>query len=225
MKIASFATTIAVLAIGASAQAVNIATWSFEVNTPADLTDSSTISGIAADSGSGTASGFHALPATDWTTPAGNGSANSLSSNTWSTGDYYQFVFSLSGFQNATITFDQAASGTGPKDFTVQVSTDGTNFTNVLSNYTVAQNGLAPLLSWNGVDYRTGYTIGAVSLGAATNNAASVTVRLVSNVTTAAGGTNRVDNIIVDAEAIPEPATMMVLGLGLAAAAARRKRK
>ena len=224
MKLTTLATSIVVLAIGASAQAVNIATWSFEVNTPADLNDSQTISGIAADLGTGTASGFHALSATDWSTPAGNGSANSLSSNTWSAGDYYQFEFSLTGFQNAEISFDQAASGTGPKDFTVQVSTDGVNFTNVLSNYAVAQNGLAPLLSWNGVDYRTGYSIGAVNLGAATDNATNVTVRLVSNVTTAAGGTNRVDNIVVNAEAVPEPATMAILGLGIAALA-RRKRK
>lgn len=224
MKIASFATTIAVLAIGASAQAVNIATWSFEVNTPADLTDSSTISGIAADSGSGTASGFHGNPATDWTTPSGNGSANSLSSNTWSGGDYYQFQFSLTGFQNATFGWDQARSGTGPSDFTLAVSTDGVSFTNLLSNYVVQANA-APNPTWNGTTASSIYTFTPLALGAATNNAANVWVRLISNVQTAAGGTNRVDNIIVDAEAIPEPATMMVLGLGLAAAAARRKRK
>jgi hypothetical protein len=221
MKLASIATTIAVLAIGASAQAVNIATWSFEVNTPADLSNSTSISGILADSGVGTASGFHASNTTDWTTPAGNGSVNSLSSNGWAIGDYYQFEVSLAGFQNGTITWDQNRSSTGPSDFKVSVSTDGTNFTDVF-NYVV------PQVTWTSAT-PVPSTFGPQSLGVATNNASTVFVRLVATSnptgTTPLNGTNRVDNIIVDAEAIPEPATMMVLGLGLAAAAARRKRK
>src|SRR6478609_7338936 len=82
------------LCIGQIASADTLARWTFEVSPPADLNNSTTISGLNADIGLGAASAFHADVATDWTTPAGNGSANSLSANTWATGDYFQFSLS-----------------------------------------------------------------------------------------------------------------------------------
>lgn len=221
MKIASFATTIAVLAIGASAQAVTLANWTFETSIPTTAGPHAAEAGVNA--ASSFASGFHADQGAVYSNPVGNGSAESFSSNFWNTvGDYYQFTFSAAGYQNVTFAWDQARSSTGPSDFTLAVSTDGTNFTNVLSNY-VVQINTSPN-AWNGTTQNTLFSFAPQALNV--NNAANVTVRLVSNVAlTATAGTNRVDNVIVDAEAIPEPATMMVLGLGLAAAAARRKRK
>ena len=89
----------AAIAMSLPAQAVTVVQWDFEGSTtPADLTDSGTSPSVAASLGSGTALGVHAGSATDWSTPAGNGSANSFSSNTWAVGDYYQFSFSTSGF-------------------------------------------------------------------------------------------------------------------------------
>lgn len=79
---------------------VVIAKWTFETSPPADLFDSATIGSIAADEGTGTALGSHASAATDWTTPSGNGSANSLSSNTWAVGDYCQFSLETTGYSS-----------------------------------------------------------------------------------------------------------------------------
>ena len=57
-----------------------------------------------------------------WSNPAGNGSAKSLSSNNWATGDYYQFTLTISdsefsGLGLSVYRFDQTGSNTGPKDF------------------------------------------------------------------------------------------------------------
>lgn len=232
MKIASFATTIAVLAIGASAQAVNIATWTFETFTT-PITNSATSGNLTAEAGinaaSSFASGVHASAGTDYSSPAGNGSARSFSSNEWAIGDYYQFTFDLTGYNSATISWDQARSNSGPSDFNLAVSTDGVNFTVLTTNYLVLANA-SPNPTWNSTTANAIYSFGPTALGATTNNASAVTVRMIMTGTSAStnpgpGGTNRIDNVTINAEAIPEPATMMVLGLGLAAAAARRKRK
>src|SRR5687767_12815178 len=78
---------VGITAFCAQAQAQSgdiVAQWTFEdPTTPADLSNATDITGINATTGTGTASGHHANAATDWSTPAGNGSANSLSSNTW----------------------------------------------------------------------------------------------------------------------------------------------
>ena len=148
---------VLVLANLLSARADILSQWTFEINTPADLLDSTTISGIAADFGSGTASGVHAGALSDWTTPAGNGSANSLSVNTWAVGDYFQFQLSTIGFTGLGVSFDQASSGTGPRDFDFAYSTDGSVFT-TFASYSVLQNGLAPNAAWNGTTPSPAYS-------------------------------------------------------------------
>src|SRR5205823_15131909 len=74
--------------------------------------------------------GLHASSLTVWSNPVGNGSAKSVSSDHWAVGDYYQFSFSTSGYSAISITWDQTGSNTGPRDFKVQYSTNGTTFTN-----------------------------------------------------------------------------------------------
>ena len=61
--------------------------------------------------------------------PAGNGSAHSFSSNVWAVGDYYQFQVSTLGQSQIGLVFDQTSSSTGPGNFKVQYSTNGTTFT------------------------------------------------------------------------------------------------
>ena len=171
-----------------SVRADILSQWTFELSPPADLANSATISGITADSGSGTASGVHAGALSDWTTPAGNGSANSLSVNTWAVGDYFQFQVSTIGFTGMGISFDQTSSSTGPRDFDFAYSTDGSLFT-TFSPYTVLQNGLTPNPAWNATTSSSAYAF-SFDLGGVTaiDEQASVYFRLINSSTTSAGG-------------------------------------
>jgi hypothetical protein len=82
--------------------------------------------------------GNHASAASSWINSGGNGSLTSLSVNNWAVGDYYQFQTSTLGFNAVYVSVDQASTNSGPRDFQFSFSTDGTNFTNVGSQYTVA---------------------------------------------------------------------------------------
>ncbi len=227
--------TIALLSVLAlstlfSARADILGQWTFELNTPADLANSATISGIAADVGTGTALGVHASSATDWSTPAGNGTTNSLSVNTWAVGDYFEFQVSTIGFTGLGVSFDQTSSSTGPRDFDFAYSTDGSLFTTV-SPYTVLQNGLTPNPSWNVNTSSSAYSF-AFDLSGVTaiDEQASVYFRLINSSTTSAGGgtvattgTDRVDNFTVYSP-VPEPSTAALFGLGLLACSFIRRR-
>ena len=183
----------------------------------------------AADAGDATAgtslSAFHTLAATTWSTPAGNGSQYSFSSNNWSVGDYYQITLSTLGYGNVSLSWDQTRSSTGPSSFRVDVSTDGTNFSTILASYSVIQAGLAGsgTLAWStsAANYQSAFTTTLASIAGA-DDAASLTFRFVNLSTVAAGGTNRIDNIIVSGDVVPAPGAIALLGL--AGLAARRRR-
>ena len=160
---------------------------------------------------------FHSVAAALYTSPAGNGSTYSFSSNNWSPGDYYQVVLPTTGFSNLQVSWDQARSSTGPANFSLQMSTDGTNFTE-LTTYTVLQSGGggAPG-TWSTSTYNPLYT-NSFLLPAAADDQASLTIRFLNAeaVVSAAAGANRIDNIAVTS--VPEPAGMLAAG-GLALAA------
>jgi hypothetical protein len=221
--------------LGSAASADTIATWNFEVNTPADLSNSSTIGGINADVGNGVASGFHASANTDWTTPAGNGSLNSLSSNEWAIGDYVQFNVSTLGYQSVSISWEQTSSSTGPGEFKLSYRVGSGSFVDI-QNYTVLPNSAPPagLGAWNPTNPFSGYGFN-VNLSAFTDldNAASVDFRFVVRTnndatppgTIATGGTSRFDNVTITASAVPEPTSVGLLALtGFAGLAFRRRR-
>ena len=209
----------AVLALALPAQAFTLAQWTFE-NPISDLNNSFTSPSVSATSGTGTALGVHASGATDWTTPVGNGSANSFSSNTWAVNDHYEFSFSTVAYKSLMLSFDQTSSGTGPRDFTLAYSTNGASFTN-FANYQVLQNS-AP--TWTGATYAPAYNL-TLNLSGVTalDNQTSVFVRLfnassvsTSGGTVGTGGTNRIDNFTVTVTAVPEPGTYALLLAGLA---------
>lgn len=193
--------------------------WTFETSLP------STAGSFTPETGAGSASGFHANGSAVYSSPAGNGSAHSFSSNFWTVGDYYQFQVGTSGFSSLKVSFDQTSSGTGPRDFGFQYSTDGTTFTQ-FATYSVLANA-SPNTPWSttgtsNAAYNFSYDLSSLStlLGQS-----MVYFRLTDLDTTSAnggtvgtGGTDRVDNFTVTA--IPEPSAYALfaglVGLGFA---------
>ena len=209
-----------ILFLTSTASAGLIANWTFETATPADLDNSPSHPAISANSGSGNASGVHALAATDWSTPAGNGSANSFSSNNWSIGDYYQFQVSSLGMENLAFSWDQTRSSTGPASFSLQYSTDGTSFTNFFA-YTV------PVVAWSstGSPQASSHFTQSFSAISALDNDSSVFFRLTatSAPSNVAAGTNRIDNISISA--VPEPSTFLLGLVGMSVFGVRQWRR
>ena len=169
-------------------------------------------------------SAVKALPASTYTSPSGNGSQYAFSANNWSPNDYFQISFSTTGFADAlTLSWDQARSSTGPAPFKVSMSVNGGAFTDLFS-YTVLQSGGggAPG-TWSSTTYNSIYTNSNIALTGA-DNAASVVVRFIntSAVASAATGSNRIDNIMVNGTLVPAPGAAALIGL--AGLVARRRR-
>lgn len=225
------AAMIAILCVSSIAGAATITQWTMEgLTTPPDLTDSAVGPPVLAATGVGTLNGVHASAVSDWTTPVGNGSAESYSVNTWALGDYFQFSTSSLLFENIMLSVDATSSNTGPRDFKVQYSNDGTTFTDSGLTYSVLANA-APN-SWTSGTYlpQHTYTFDLSSI-AALDNQAVAAFRLVQDSTVsanggvvAAGGTSRIDNVTVSGDVIPEPATIALIGLASLGLIAMRRR-
>lgn len=217
---------LAGLALSAAAHAEVTTKWDFDSVT-APSANTTTFANIAASTGTGFASIVHAANST-YSTPAGNGSAKSVSSTNWKVGDYYQFSFSTVGYRDLIVTFDQTSSGTGPKDFKLSYSTDGVSFVDFAS-YALAN------VSWSAGTYRPASTVSMDLSGKSElDNLASVFIRLTNSSTAslnggtvASGGTSRLDNFTVNVSPVPEPGTTAMLLAGLAAVGfvARRRRQ
>ncbi len=214
------------LASARHASAVIIDQWNFDALT-APVTTTGTSSGAYSPDvgGGGTLSITHALSST-YSVPTGNGTAHSLSSNTWSQNDYYQFSSNSGPTPGIEIEFDQVSSSTGPLSFQVQYSTDGTNFTNA-SNYAVSGSvsfAAGAVKSTSPPRYLFDFT-GNTALETATNTY----FRLVDLSTTGAPtGTDRVDAVTIGTALTPptpapEPTSLAILTLGGAALLRRRK--
>jgi len=179
-----------------------------------------------ADQGTNTAGSqirsVHAAAAATYTSPAGNGSQYSFSSNNWNTGDFYEISFSTTGITDSmTLSWDQARSSTGPAAFKVAISVNGGAFTD-LFNYTVLQSGGggAPG-TWSSTTYNALYS-NTLNLGTTASDASSVVIRFVNReaVASAASGSNRIDNVFVN---IPAPGAVALLGVAGLAASRRRR--
>ena len=227
-KFLALAALSAVSAVPSYAQ--SIATWTFETTSNSITGTSATIGPIAADSGTGNATGVHASSATVWSHPAGNGSPSSFSVNTWAVGDYFQFQFSTTGFHGLSLSWDQTSSNTGPGHYTLSYSLDnGANFTTV-GSYSVLPN--ASPNAWNINTANSLFTL-SYDLGSAIDDSSSVLVRLTDADTVSANGgtvattgTDRIDNFNVFTTPVPEPsaAALGILG-GLSGLLIWKRRK
>lgn len=239
-RLKSLAPRLCATAIGCAAlvafspaPAATVAQWTFEApNTLADASSVGTYpNAIAAAIGSGTAGGVHASSSTAWSTPAGNGSANSFSANNWAVGDYFQFSTSTLGFFDVALSWDQTSSNTGPRDFKLAYSTNGTTFTD-FATYSVLANA-SPNAPWNPTTSSALFSVGQdLTAIPSLDDQANVVFRLIVASTVAANGgslasagTGRVDNFTVLATPVPEPQMVLMLlgGLGCVLLAARRR--
>jgi hypothetical protein len=212
--------SLSTLLLAAAAQA-QIAQWTFETSIPL------TAGPVAPEIGAGSALGSH-VGAAAYSSPAGNGSTHSFSANTWAVGDYWQFQVNTVGSFNVGISYDQTSSGTGPRDFRLDYSLNGSSWT-TFTTYSVLANA-APNPVWNASTSSSLYTF-TDNFAGAVDNQATVYFRLIDNSTTSAnggtvgtGGTDRVDNFTV--AVVPEPTTLSLLGgFGLLALGLFRRNK
>jgi len=214
-------------ALAGSAEAALVASWTISTAIPSSpATAGSNYTYGAADIGDATSgtslSGFHALAATVWSTPVGNGSPYSLSSNNWSVGDYYQISLSTANYSAISLAWDQTRSSTGPSNFRVDMSTDGTTFNTILASYTVTQAGASGTSSWNGTTSQPAFTTTIANILGA-DNQGTLVFRFVNLSTVATGGTNRIDNITVSGTLVPAPGAMALLGVAGVCVRARRR--
>jgi len=239
-----FGAALATVALGgvpglmdrAHAATMTNAAFTFEVSgIPLNATNvtAPAIGPLVAESGVGSAFGVHTSTATVYSSPAGNGSPRSFSSNNWAIGDYYQFSVPTLLTQDIMVSFDQQASSTGPHVFNLLYSTNGTTFT-TFTNYivpvvTVTSTGTAGSVT---VGFASGTSNPAFAqvfdLSGITglNNDANAVFRLVDADTTATAtaGTNRVDNFVVSGNTVPEPAAVSLLTVAAASGLFRRRR-
>lgn len=206
-------------AFAGAANAAVLTQWTFETSLP------TTAGPHAAEVGTGNASGLHAGAST-YSNPAGNGTAESFSSNNWVAGDYYQFQTSTLGQGGVYLVFDATSSNTGPRDFKIQWSTDNSTYTD-LANYSVLANNV-PNNVWTSGTYFPEHTYGPFSAPAgAWDNLTDLYIRLtqVGNVsanggTVASSGTSRVDTVTIG---VPEPTTLGLLAFGALGMIRRRR--
>ncbi|MEY3026065.1 MAG: hypothetical protein RLZZ238_962 [Planctomycetota bacterium] len=221
---------VAAIAVASSASAEVVCGWTITTAFPTgagNVPTGNTYTVGAGDLGVLTTgselSSYHALAAATYTSPAGNGSQYSFSSNNWSIGDYYEARCSTLGFNDIYLSWDQARSSTGPASFELVMSVDGgANWSTILAEYTVLQSGGggAPG-TWSASGaYNPIYTT-TVAVSAA-DNQSEVIFRFRSLVAGAATGSNRLDNVTIGSGPIPAPGAIALLGL--AGLAGRRRR-
>ncbi|MCX6197084.1 MAG: YDG domain-containing protein [Flavobacteriia bacterium] len=144
-------------------------------------------------------SALHANSSTAWSNPAGNGSAKSFTASHWSLSDYWQFKVNTSNYYDLAVAFDQTGSNTGPNQFKLQYSIDGTSFTDFGSPYAITND------SWSTTGSSKTASNKSFDLSALTslNNKSDIYIRLSCNSTSGisttfgTAGTNRVDNFTV----------------------------
>jgi len=236
LRSAVAASAVAVVIASSASASTVVAGWTITTAFPTgtgNVPTGTSYSVGAADLGVSTAgsnlTSVHALAAATYTSPAGNGNQYAFSSNNWKAGDYYEASFSTIGFSDLEVSWDQARSSTGAKNFELVMSVDGgTNWITLVADYEVLQSGGggAPG-TWSTTTYNPIYS-SVIALGAAADNQSMVMLRfraLVDAVSStgayAASGSVRIDNVVITQ--VPAPGAIALLGVAGLVGGRRRR--
>ena len=217
---------LSALSVASAAHAATVTQWNFNSgnNTPSVGTGTiALVGGTTSTYAGGLASGATvAGQALNTTMYAAQGAGNKTRG--------VSFLSSTTGYKNVVLDYDVRHSNTSANVSTVQVTTDGTNWSDV-QTFTIV-----PTTTTGDAFYHR--TVDLSSVANVANNAkfgfrvlatyGSATGYLASRSTSTYGsaGTLRFDNVTISgtAQAVPEPTTIAALGLG-AVAMLRRRRK
>ncbi|MBS0191850.1 MAG: PEP-CTERM sorting domain-containing protein [Phycisphaerales bacterium] len=196
--------------LNTTAPDLGAATMSFSSGLTFNTTTTTTPTGNIGSFGGSTINALNSDPsggALDITGAPDNKSASAVTAN----GQYIQFQFSMLGKANASFSWAGRGTSTGfgsagtPNK--LQYSVDGTNF-QLLNTYTSTQ---------------TSFQLYSYSFGSALDGLANAYIRIVIDGATGGAGNNRWDNIQINADAVPAPGSIALVGLAGLVAGRRRR--
>jgi hypothetical protein len=149
----------------------------------------------------------------------GFSAGNSVSQNGWNgNNSYFQFTLNASGYQNIVLEWTGNVSGTGPATNGLWYSSDGGSTFSLFSTFRAPDNNVT-----------VGVETQDLSSVTALNNDALDVFRIYGTNTAgaaiSAGGTMKIDNFSIDAIAVPEPSTMLLVAAGVFGMFAIRRRR
>jgi hypothetical protein len=227
---------VAIAAVSSSASGALVAAWDFQTTTnggTALLVSPSTPTTLVANFGAGSlylngtnGSSSFFIPATGSTNTEVNafsgttvnadagiglsttttGAAALAIANSSANGKSLAFLLNLTGLQNLTVSLAAQRTNSGFTSQVWETSSDGTNWS-TWGSFTsgTAAGTLATAFATSGVLNLTGTS--------ALDNAATAYVRVTFTGATSSTGNNRLDNIIFNADVVPTPGAVALLGL------------
>ncbi len=182
-----FAGLLAIVFLAGFASATTLANWNFEAENLIPSTDITSSAVLSASNSDGTQNFTTGNPST----------GKALHYNDWDAGDYFEVTLNTLGYKDIVLKFDEQRSAlTGPVEFKMQYSTDGSNFTDLASSTTNTS------ASFTTNPMHT-YTFSSLT---ALNNISNAKFRIfVTQNASATSGTWRIDNLMVEGTSLTAP--------------------
>jgi hypothetical protein len=132
--------------------------------------------------------------------------------------DYFQFSMNSSGYRSLRVKFDQTGSGTGPLQFKLAYSVNGSTFIDY-ANYDIPQANASSAIGWSATSPNSNSTLNFdLSSVAQLANKTNLVFRLVQSGTTSLSngtvqptGTSRVDNVEISGVALDSNSPVILL--------------